>query len=118
MDIGLAVGRIFANDEDGLHLTPFHRFEHEREVDARFRVQVNAVDSFELAPSHIVVDVLETRQFVRKRTHVAAALHVVLATQRHQAATPSSDMAGQECQVAQRQHIVDGVVMFGNSERP
>ena len=55
---------------------------------------------------------------VRQCAHVAAALHVVLPAQRYEATPPSTDVAGEQREVAQRQHVVDGVVVFGDAEGP
>ena len=68
--------------------------------------------------SCILLDVLEARQLVGNRAHVAAALHVVLAAQRIAAAAPAADVAGEQREVDQREHVVDGVVMLGDAERP
>ena len=65
-----------------------------------------------------VGDVLEAGELVGQRTHVAAALHIVLAAQRHQARAPTTDVAGEEGEVAQRLHIVDTVVVLGDAEGP
>ena len=41
----------------------------------------------------VALDVLEARQLVRDRAHVAAALHVVLAAQRVEAGAVAADVA-------------------------
>ena len=50
--------------------------------------------------------------------HVAATLHVILAAQWIQPAAVASDMAGEQRQIDQCEHVVHGVVMLGDSERP
>ena len=65
-----------------------------------------------------VGDVLEARELVGQRTHVAAALHIVLAAQRHQTRSPTTDVPGEKRKVAQRLHVVDTVVVLGDAEGP
>ena len=50
--------------------------------------------------------------------HVAAALHVVLPAQRVEAAAVAADVAGEQRQVDEREHVVDRVVVLGDAERP
>ena len=72
----------------------------------------------ELLAGVVVEDVLEARQLVGDRAHVATTLHVVLSAQRVDAGAVPTDMAAQQVEVDQRQHVVDAVVMFGDAERP
>ena len=72
----------------------------------------------ELAPGRVVLDVLEAGQLVRQGAHVAAALHVVLPAQRVEARSPPPDVAAQQGQVDEGEHVVDGVVVLGDAERP
>ena len=65
-----------------------------------------------------VVHVLEAGELVGQSAHVAAALHVVLAAQGHQPGAPPADMTGEQSQIAQRHHVVHGVVMLGDAQRP
>ena len=53
-----------------------------------------------------------------QRAHVAAALHVVLAAQRVEAGAVAADVAGEQREVDEREHVVDGVVVLGDAERP
>ena len=61
---------------------------------------------------------LEPRQSVGQGAHVAAALDVVLATQRVDAAAISADVAGEQDQRDEGQDVVDRVVVLGDAERP
>ena len=70
------------------------------------------------ARSGVVLHVLEARQAVRDGPHVAAALDVVLAAKRVEAAAVAADMPGQQRQHDEREHVVDGVVVLGDAERP
>ena len=72
----------------------------------------------ELRPKPVVLDVLEAGQPVGDRAHVAAALHVVLAAQRVEAAAVLPDVPGQQRQVDEREDVVDRVVVLGDAERP
>ena len=66
----------------------------------------------------IVLDVLEARQLVGDRAHVAAALDVVLTAQRVQARAVAPDVPGQQREVDQRQDVVDRGDVLGDPERP
>ena len=77
------------------------------------------------APSRIelgayigIEDVLEAGHAVWYGAHVASTLHVVLPAQRRQARTPAANVAGEQRQVDERQHVVDAVVMLCDPEGP
>ena len=72
----------------------------------------------ELRAQGVVLDVLEARQAVRKGAHVAAALDVVLAAQRVDAAAVPPDVPGQQHERDEGQDVVDRVVVLGDAERP
>ena len=72
----------------------------------------------ELRPQLVVLDVLEAGQPVGQRAHVAAALDVVLAAQRVDAAAVAPDVPGQQGEVDQREDVVDRVVVLGDAEGP
>ena len=72
----------------------------------------------ELRPELVVLDVLEARQPIRQGAHVAAALDVVLAAERVDAAAVAPDVAGQQDEVDQGEDVVDRVVVLGDAERP
>ena len=57
-------------------------------------------------------------QAVRQGAHVAAALDVVLATQRVDAAAVAPDVSGQQDKVDQGQDVVDRVVVLGDPKGP
>ena len=84
----------------------------------RFGRDRDAPLGVELRPQRVVLDVLEARQPVGQGAHVAAALDVVLATQRVDAAAVAADVAGQQDEGDQGQDVVDGVVVLGDAERP
>ncbi len=117
-DVGLGIGRVLADHVRRLDLAPPHRLEHQGQMDAVLGRDRYAVHGLELGSGFGIGDVLEARQLVRQGSHVAAALHVVLAPQRDQPAPPSTDVTGEERQVAERQNVVDGVVVLGDAERP
>ena len=66
----------------------------------------------------VALDVLEARQLVGDRAHVAAALDVVLPAQRVEPRAVAADVAGEEGEVDQREDVVDRVVVLGDPERP
>ncbi len=84
----------------------------------RFRRDLHAPGLLKFAAQFVVFHVLKTGQAVGDRAHVAAALHVVLAAQRIEAAAVAAHVAGEQREIDQREHIVDGVVMLGDAERP
>jgi len=66
----------------------------------------------------VVLDVLEARELVRDRTHVSAALNVVLSPQRVDAGAVAANVPAQQRQVDEREHVVGGVVVLGDAEGP
>ena len=117
--VGLRLRRILADDVQRLQLAALHRLEHLRQVPAVARLDRHAPGLLVLGARRVVaLDVLEARQLVRDRAHVAAALHVVLAAQRVEARAVAADVAGQQRQVDQAEDVVDRVVMLGDAERP
>jgi hypothetical protein len=102
-----------------MELTPVHGLEHAGQVPAALRRQrVAAPDQLAALAQRIVLDVLEAGEPVRQGAHVAAALHVVLAAERVEAAAVPADVPGQERQVDQGQDVVDRVVVLGDAEGP
>src|SRR5262249_383325 len=91
--IGFAIHRVFAQHVAEFHFAVLHGLEHGAEV-AAFRARnFDTVSALKLGAQLIVFDVLETRQPVGDRAHVAAALHVVLAAERVYAAAIATDVA-------------------------
>ncbi len=84
----------------------------------RFGGTVDAPVRVELRPELVVLDVLEAGQPVGQGAHVAAALDVVLAAQRVEAAAVAPDVAGQQREADQGQDVVDRVVVLGDPEGP
>ena len=66
----------------------------------------------------VALEVLEARELVRDRAHVSAALHVVLPAERVEARAVAPDVAAEQREVDEREHIVDGVRVLGDPERP
>ena len=79
-DVGLGIGRVLADDPQGLEFVPAHGLEHLGEVPSVLGGDRRAVDRLEPGPGFVVLDVLEAGQLVGQGTHVSASLHVVLAT--------------------------------------
>src|SRR5215208_3296319 len=65
-----------------------------------------------------VIPVPASDHLVRQGPHVAAALHVVLAAQRVQAATVLADVAGQKPQPDEREHTIGAIVVLGDAQGP
>ena len=116
--VGLGLDRVLADAVDRGQVAALHRVEHARQVPAALRRDRHAPLGVELGPQRVVLDVLEPRQAVGERAHVAAALDVVLATQRVDAAAVAPDVAGQQHERDQGEDVVDRVVVLGDAERP
>ena len=84
----------------------------------RFGGTGHAPGRIEPCPERVVLDVLEAWQPVGQGAHVAAALDVVLATERVQATAVLADVSGEDRQVDERDDVVDRVVMLGDAEGP
>ena len=77
--VGLALRGVLAHDVERCELPAVHRLEHRRQVHAVARRDGGVIRGVEPAAGLAVgLDVLEAGELVRDRTHVAAALHVVL----------------------------------------
>ena len=116
--VGLRLGWVLPDHEQCPQLAVLHRLEHLGQVPARLGRDRGGPQRLELLAGDLVDHVLETRQLVRERAHVAAALHVVLPAQRAEAGAVAADLPGEQRQVAEREHVVDAVVMLGDAERP
>ena len=97
--VGLGLDRVLADAVDRGQVAALHRVEHPRQVPAALRRDRDAPLGVELGPQLVVLDVLEARQPVGQGAHVAAALDVVLAAQRVDAAAVAADVAGQQDEV-------------------
>ncbi len=119
LDVGLGLRRVLADHVERAQLAALHALEHLRQVPAVARDDLAAPGGLEAgARLGVALDVLEARQLVRDRAHVAAALHVVLAAQRVEARAPAADVAAEQGEVDQREHVVDADVVLGDAERP
>ena len=116
--VGLRLDGVLADAVDRRQVAALHRVEHPGQVPAALRRDRDAPFGIELRPQLVVLDVLEARQPVGERAHVAAALDVVLATQRVDAAAVATDVPGQQDQVDEGEDVVDRVVVLGDPERP
>ncbi len=65
-----------------------------------------------------ILDALVTRKDIRKPTHVAGTLHVVLAPQGVEPRSRAADMPRQQRQIGQRFHIVRAGRMLGDAHSP
>ncbi len=116
--VGFGLHRVLAEDIERPQLTVLHRLEHLAQMPSAFVRNRSSVGALELGVQDRILDVLPADELVRDRAHVAAALDVVLSAQRDQAGAVASDMAGEQCEVDDRQHVVDRVVMLGDPKRP
>ena len=117
--VGLARCRVLADDVGGREFLALHRLEHLGEGPAVLRDDRHAPGGLESrARLGVLFDVLEAGELVRDGAHVAAPLHVVLTAEGVHAAAVHPDVAGEQREIDQRQHVVHGVVVLGDAQRP
>ena len=116
--VGLRLHRVLADDVDRGQVASLHGVEHARQVPAALGRHGHAPLLVERCSQGVVFDVLEARQAVGQGAHVATTLDVVLATQRVQATAVAPHVPRQERQRDEREHVVDGVVVLGDAQRP
>src|SRR3989449_11483455 len=116
--VGLRIHGVLSQHIQRRQFPALHGVEHRAQMPSAFRVNLRAPRAFEFRAQLGIFHVLEARQAVGNRAHVAAALHVILPAQRIYAAAVSPDVSRQQREVDQRHHVVDSVMMFRNSERP
>jgi hypothetical protein len=98
---------ILADDVQARQLATVHRVQHLGQVPADVRLERHAPVALEPRAHLGIEKVLEAGQPVRNRAHVAAALHVVLAAQRIAARAPRPDVAREQREIDEREHVVD-----------
>ena len=118
MHVRLGLDRVLADAVERGQVAPLHRVVHRGQVPAAPGRDGDVPGLVEWRPELIVLHVLEARQAVRQGAAVAAALDVVLAAQRIEAAAPLAHVPAQERQVDQRQDVVHRVVVLGDAQRP
>ena len=117
--VRLAARRVLAHDVHRAQVAAVHRLEHLAQVPAFPAWKVgSAPRPRELVVDGRVLQVLEAGHPGGNGAHVTSALDVVLAAQRVQAAAVAAHLAGEQRKVDQSQHVVDGVVVLGDAERP
>ena len=92
--VRIALRDILAFDVEAHEAAVERGFEHVRYAQARLVVQRHAPGGLEALPHGGIGYVPIAREFVRERTHVAGALHVVLAAQRIHADAGATEIAG------------------------
>ena len=92
------------------------RLEHVGDAQARLRLEVDAPGLAEQLARHGVGDVAIAGQLVRERTHVAGALHVVLAAQRVDADAFAAEVAGGHREVGDADHHGAALAVLGDAE--
>jgi hypothetical protein len=118
MTVRFGINRIFAEHIQSRQLAALHGLEHGAEMPSLFRIQLRTIRALEFRAQLRVLHVLKSRQAIRNCAHVAAALHVVLPAQRIEPAAVAPNVARQQPEINQRQHIVHCVVMLGDAEGP
>ena len=118
MAIGLGLQRVLADHVQRRELAALHGLEHPRQVPAALGRNAHAPEVVAALAGLVVLDVLEADQPVGQRAHVAAALDVVLAAERVDAAAVSPDVPGEQGERDQGEDVVDRVVVLGDPEGP
>ena len=116
--VRLGLDRVLADAVDRGQVVALHGVEHAGQVPAAPGRDRHAPLLVELRSKGVVLDVLEAGQAVGQRAHVAAALDVVLAAERVDAAPIPPDVPGQQHERDERQDVVDRVVMLGDAKGP
>ena len=116
--VGLRLGRVLPDAVQRLERALVHRVEH-----LRTGAGPASAGSTRPRPSRSGRGPRRRRGRSRRAAsrdgaHVAAALHVVLPAQRHQAGAVAPDVPGEQREVDQREHVVGGVVVLGDAQRP
>src|SRR5207245_6426546 len=110
---------VLAHDVDRAKVAPIHGLEHLAQVPALLVRELRVAPSRrELGMKLRDLEVLKPGQASGDRAHVASALHVVLAAQRVEPTAVTTDLSGEKAEVDQGEHVVGGVVMLRDAERP
>ena len=116
--VGLGLERVLSEHVERAELAPLHRLEHLRHVPAALGGDCNSPAPLELLPKLGELHVLESGQPVGQRPHVAPTLHVILPAERVQAGAVAAHVPGQQGQIDQGEHVIDGVVVLGDAQCP
>ncbi len=114
--VRIGLREILALNEQSAEFAADGLRQHVRNAQTRIGVEVHVPPSFERAAHRVVGDVAIARKFVRKGTHVARALHVVLAAQRIHADAVAADVAGCHGEVRESHHHGAALAVFGHAE--
>ena len=118
MAVSFGVGGILAQAVKRCQLAALHGVQHVADVPALLCRNLCSPGFFKLAAQRVIFNMLEAGQPIWDCAHVTAALHVVLSAQRTDAAAVSAHVAGKQRQIDQRHHVVNSVVVLGDSKRP
>ena len=118
MLVRLRLCGVLADDVERCEIAALHRLEHLRHVPAITRLDRGVPGALERRAHVGIENVLEARKAIGNRAHVAATLHVVLTAQRVESRAVTAHVSGKQREVDQREHVVDGIVMLGDAERP
>ena len=116
--IGLRLCGVLADDVQRVEFASFHRGEHVAEMPAPLAWKRGVPGRLELSDGDGIFDILSAQKLVGNRSHVAAALHVVLPSQRIETRAVSSDMTAEQRQIDECSDVVDRIVMLGDPEGP
>ena len=121
LDVGVGEHRVLAHDVHRPDLTgvigeDVHHL-GDGIADPGLRDIVDPPGLHHLLPGFFVGDLLVTAEDVREATHVAGALHVVLAAERVHATAGLAQVAGEHHQVGGRFDVVDACGVLGDPHR-
>ena len=106
MPVRFRVGGILAQHVKRREVAVLHRLKHIAQVPAAFGWDLHTPGLLKLGAQFVVLNMLEARQAVGNRAHVASALDVVLSAQRIHAAAVAAHMPGEQRQVDEGHHVV------------
>src|SRR3954447_5391448 len=102
LGIRIGLGNVLSLDVDAAEASLQRSVDHVGDAQARFRVDGHAPFLFIDGAYRRLADVAIAGQFVREAAHVAAALHIVLSTQRIYADAAAADIAGGHGKICDR----------------
>ncbi|CCZ65209.1 unknown [Roseburia sp. CAG:50] len=114
--IRIRADRILTEDKQTADLFGQHLSEALRCLCSFFRVQFCAPCFFKFLQDTRCTQVLITRELIRRSTHIAGTLYVVLTTDRVDPTSRASEVSGDHCQIGERHNALCTGMMLSNTQ--
>ena len=114
--IRIRADRILTEDKQTADLFGQHLSEALRCLCSFFRVQFCAPCFFKFLQDTRCTQVLITRELIRRSTHIAGTLYVVLTTDRVDPTSRASEVSGDHCQIGERHNALCTGMMLCNTQ--